>query len=363
MRILVYGAGVVGSLYGAWLQEAGHEVTVLARGERLKDLEKHGILIEDMVSYHFTVTRVNVVAKLEPDASYDLAIVALRKNQVSSALQALKEATNIPDVLFLGNNAAGPDDYVDALGAERVLMGFGNASGYLEGKVIHYVLGRGQAKPWLVMGEVDGQATPRTRRIADAFESAGIEVSISDNIDAWLKTHAAIISPVANALYLAGGDNYRLANTRDGLLLAVCAIREGFKVLHALDIPVTPASLRVIEWVPEPVLVAWARRLLDTKWAKIAIARHVNAARDEMKQLADEFWALARATAVPTPAMDRLYQYVDPETPAVPEGSAAIPLDYRGVWATVAVAAGLVLGGMMVRRRMTRRRQLTAGDG
>ena len=32
MRILVYGAGVIGSLYAAKLQAAGQEVTVLARG-------------------------------------------------------------------------------------------------------------------------------------------------------------------------------------------------------------------------------------------------------------------------------------------------------------------------------------------
>jgi hypothetical protein len=37
---------------------------------------------------------------------------------------------------------------------------------------------------------------------------------------------------------------------------------------------------------------------------------HANAARDEMKQIADEFRALARKTSIPTPAMDRLYTYI-----------------------------------------------------
>ena len=35
MRILIYGAGVIGSLYGAQLAEAGHDVSVYARGLRL----------------------------------------------------------------------------------------------------------------------------------------------------------------------------------------------------------------------------------------------------------------------------------------------------------------------------------------
>ena len=35
MRILVFGAGVIGSLYGALLAEAGYDVSVYARGRRL----------------------------------------------------------------------------------------------------------------------------------------------------------------------------------------------------------------------------------------------------------------------------------------------------------------------------------------
>ena len=38
MRILVYNAGVQGSLYGARLHEAGHDVELLARGPRLADV-------------------------------------------------------------------------------------------------------------------------------------------------------------------------------------------------------------------------------------------------------------------------------------------------------------------------------------
>ncbi|NOQ84098.1 MAG: hypothetical protein GQ551_08820 [Myxococcales bacterium] len=34
MRILVYGAGNIGSLYAGLLSHAGHDVSILARGER-----------------------------------------------------------------------------------------------------------------------------------------------------------------------------------------------------------------------------------------------------------------------------------------------------------------------------------------
>jgi len=62
--------------------------------------------------------------------------------------------------------------------------------------------------------------------------------------------------------------------------------------------------------------------------AKVALVGHANAARDEMKHLADEFISLARQTSVPTPAIDRLYSYFDTKTPLMPDGSATIPLQW-----------------------------------
>lgn len=44
MRILIFGAGVIGSLYGALLAEAGHDVSVYARGRRLESLSQDGLL-------------------------------------------------------------------------------------------------------------------------------------------------------------------------------------------------------------------------------------------------------------------------------------------------------------------------------
>lgn len=45
-KILIYGAGVIGSIYAARLSEYGYNVTVLARGKRLSELRKNGLLHE-----------------------------------------------------------------------------------------------------------------------------------------------------------------------------------------------------------------------------------------------------------------------------------------------------------------------------
>ncbi len=50
MRILVFGAGVIGSVYAGNLLRAGHQVTVLARGRRLSDLTSSGLVLNNAES-------------------------------------------------------------------------------------------------------------------------------------------------------------------------------------------------------------------------------------------------------------------------------------------------------------------------
>ena len=355
MRILVYGTGPLGSLFAARLQAAGHDVSILARGQRLADLREHGIVLEDALSGERTTTRVNIVEQLAPDDAYDLVVVLMRKNQVTAILPVLAANRRTSNILFMGNNVAGPAEYIDALGRERVLLGFGSAGGMRAGYVMRVIAERRGRKAAVTIGEVDGCITPRLRDMASVFESAGFQAVLSANMDAWLKSHAAVISPIALALYMAGGDNYRLARTRDAMLLGVRAMRESFRVLRALDIPLMPPALRVYEWLPEPILVPLAQRLFNTRAAEIAVAGHAGAARDEMKQIADEFRALARSTTVTTPVLDQLYTYLDPTVPTIADGSAQIPLNWRGVWiglgAMAATTAALILAVRILVRR------------
>ena len=44
IRILIYGAGVIGSIYAGYLSLSGCEVSVLARGHRLEELRQKGLL-------------------------------------------------------------------------------------------------------------------------------------------------------------------------------------------------------------------------------------------------------------------------------------------------------------------------------
>ena len=245
-----------------------------------------------------------------------------------------------------------------------MLIGFPYAAGYREGHVVHCLAGTEDEPSVAPFGEVDGRIKARTREVARVLESApGFGAEIRCDMDVWLKYHVAFLMPsLAPALYGAGTDNYRLARTRDLVVLAIRAIREGFQVLQALGFPITPARYKMFAWLPEPILVWGFQKRLADKLMETAMVRHANAARDEMVHLADEFLALARTTPAPTPSIDRLYRYFDPETPLMSDGSAEIPLRWGGVFVAAAVLAAVIVSlGLLLGRQRTDKRARRTG--
>lgn len=355
-RILVVGAGVLGSLYAGKLYRAGYEVTLLARGSRLEELRRDGLLLQEDGSEKIERFAVAVTEALKDEEAYDLALVVVRKNQIPAVLPMLAKHQHTPNVLFLVNNAAGPDTLTQVLGKERVILGFPGAGGQRQEGVVRYRLA-GKAQPTTI-GEIDGRLTPRLEQIAQVFRDAGLAAAKCENMDAWLKTHVALVSPMANAIYLAGGDNYRLADTRDGLVLLVRAVKEGLGVLNALNIPVTPGSYRVLGWIPEPLLVAALEKRLKRPQVELVLTRHANAARDEMTTLAEEFQVLALLSGKATPAIDALYRYTDPATPLAPVGQAQMRVNWKPalIGAGILVAAISFVGGLWLRSRRKSRR-------
>lgn len=345
MRILVYGAGIIGSLYAARLYDVGHEVYLLARGRRHDELREHGVVLESFTTGERSVHDVRVVEELKPDDHYDLVIVSMQRNQALDALPALALNTVVPSYLFMGNNAGGPDAYVRALGADRVLMGFPGAGGLWDGYVVKYVAGKNGTMPTEV-GELGGGVTPRLQRIAEAFASAGAPVAFNDDIDAYLKCHAALVVPLVGGIYASGEDNYRLARTRDALIMVIRALKEEIRAMGALGIRLSPPRLNLVRYLPEPLLLAAMGGPLSSREAEMGVAGHARAARGEMTHLLGELRALNGEAGVETPWMDRLAVFFDQSSPPLREGSSELPVNWGGVLFALGGAAVIVLLGL-----------------
>ena len=344
MRILIFGAGPLGSLLAARLHQGGQDGTLLARGQRLLDLKKQDICLKSWTTQEEEFIPVRLIDNLDPGDCYDLILVVMRKNSAIKALPILK-ANSSKQIAFLMNNAAGPDLLVDALGQDRVLIGFPGAAGYRdEHKIVH--LNGEPGRPMVVyLGEPGGGETDRVTRIAEEIgKGKFIQVVIQPQMDAWSKYHVALLFPsLAPAFYLCNHDRLRVADTRDAVVLAYRAMKEGFSVLKKLGYPITPKSLNRFLWLPEPVVVAYLQKLLRNPRMEIAMERHAKAARDEIAQLIDEFMVLVDRSGEFTPNIQFLVSQFKSKAPALPEGSRSIRLHWEGVFLPVLILVLLVL--------------------
>ena len=310
MRFLIVGAGNIGSLYAAKLAQSGQDVTVLARRARFEEIQRRGIELEDAVSGERTQATVRVVRRLAPEDEYDVVLVSLPKQSVADVLPALAANRGTPSVMFFGNNAAGPDAMTDALGRDRVLFGFPGAAGVPHEGAVRYVITSSREQP-TTLGELDGSKSKRILTIASSLEAAGFPVSVSTNIDAWLKTHVAKILPMVCALFQAGGRPEQLAADDEALRLMLRAIREGFQVLRANGVPITPRNHLVFEWLPGWLMLFVTRHMISGETAATKLG-HAEQGRAEWLFLADEFRELITRAGIPTPAIDAAFHHLGP---------------------------------------------------
>ena len=78
MKILVYGAGVLGCNLARNLFHAGKNVTLLARGNWAAEIKQNGLRIKDKFSPRVSISRIPVVTELAPDAMYDVIFPMVR---------------------------------------------------------------------------------------------------------------------------------------------------------------------------------------------------------------------------------------------------------------------------------------------
>ena len=159
MKTLIFGAGPLGSLYAYLLHKAGNEVTILARNEHYKFLKENGIVLVNEFTQDKIIEKVNVIDSLTEKDSYDLVIVLMRKNSVKNVLPILNKNKNIPNFLFMGNNASGYDEYLNYQPKEKILFGFPGGGGSRINHIVHYIDSEkpnGKRLP-ITIGEIDGE--------------------------------------------------------------------------------------------------------------------------------------------------------------------------------------------------------------
>jgi 2-dehydropantoate 2-reductase len=313
MRMLVIGAGVNGSAIIMHLCNAGLDAKILARGKRYEEIKDGGIIIENPFNQKRSVTRVPVIRSLDTEDIYDYILVVVRKNQVAELLPVLAQ-NGSPNIVFMGNNISGVDEYAKIIDRHRIMLGTVIAGGKRDGAIIRaIVLTKLASTPF---GELDGTITPRLEQLVKTLRSAGIKAESSTVMVDHVITHAVGVALIGKLAMKYKCDLKALARSNVDLKLFVDARREAHQVLRAKGHKIVPASEDAIRIIPSFLQVAAMRMLLGSKLGEVGLAYHVSQAPDEVQQLANELNALVDQAGILTPAIKQILGVNDLDRPA-----------------------------------------------
>lgn len=300
MKVLVYGAGVLGSYLAHALFQGGNDVTILARGKRYKQLKKDGVVIRHHFQRKTTVDAVNVIDHLPPEKHYDLIFVVMKYNQFPSVLPILAE--NISNnIVIVGNNAdaASMQTFLheNSKVKKDIAFGFQLSGGTREesGRVIAI---RGGGK--MVIGSLDGNLSFKPT-LEQAFKEAKYKLSYNENIDAWLKSHTIPIVAMNAIHYINDFDLKKVAKDKNALLQMIYVMDEGFMILEKIGYRIDPGfQLKMVR--NHQKFVYYGLRIFH----KLSINKLIEGSFSEIEALYETFDELKEAANISTPNWDAL---------------------------------------------------------
>ncbi|MHB8064997.1 MAG: hypothetical protein ACYDG2_20655 [Ruminiclostridium sp.] len=158
-------------------------------------------------------------------------------------------------------------------------------------------------------GDYSGEKTERVDNLVSIMKKAGIPSTWSPNMDAWQKTHVALVTSLGNLLYQYDSNNYEVAKHYKDICTCIRGIKEGFAVVEALGFHITPCKMKLYS-LPTPIVAFIMKIIFKTKFSEIAMAKHTISAREEMQCLQEEFNTLIKSSELETPNIDRLSTYL-----------------------------------------------------
>ncbi|QAT48735.1 ketopantoate reductase family protein [Caproiciproducens sp. NJN-50] len=314
MKILVYGAGVLGSYLAHVLHRGGNDVTLLARGSRLEELGKNGLVIRHYLQFHTTVDQVGLTDHLGKGDDYDIVFVVMQRQQLDGILPQLCENESCGLFVLVGNNATAEETrrtIEERSGMpKRVIFAFQSTGGRREnGRVVSIHFAAPKLESSMTAGSLGGDDSWRPT-LEQAFAKTSYRLRISENMDAWLKCHAAFVLPICFACYAAGGDLRKIAGNRYFLDRTIDAVQEGYRVVEACGYPVEPKEDEDFVTNHRLKCRLMLRLMAATPVGRLAASDHAMAAKSEMRRLYDDFRSLKRRAGIDTPAWDELSRYM-----------------------------------------------------
>jgi len=307
MRILVYGAGVLGSYLAHELERGGHRVTMLARGRRADELEKNGNVIRHYLQFRTTVHNVRVIRELQPDDVYDLIFVVMKYPDFEAVLSALA-ANHSSHIVIMGNNAS-PREMEAYLQThspvtKKVAFAFQSIAGWKENGLVISVR---SPRTKVIIGGLSKDLSWRSV-IDQALVNTKFKWTTLKNMDDWLKSHFVFILALNSIASSYNGQLRRAAKDKKLLHLVIDAVDEGHQVLEKNGYTITPAAQKQFARKKRKLFYILLKILLSTPIGRILLSDKAVSA-NEMTALQQAFNQLKLRANIATPHWDELQHY------------------------------------------------------
>lgn len=315
MKILIYGAGIIGSTYGWLLSQGGHEITVLVRKEKKQYIEDNGINIHcsdfrgKQKNVMQVVFRPNVIDELSPDNDFEYIIVATNCIYIKDILPVLARSAGKAHIVFFQNMWDDFDEIARHLSSGQYFFGFPfMVGGGRDDKCIYSAIS-GLSNSNTLLGEANGEITPRVEKLAQAFENVNLKPLISTQIIDWLITHYALAAALSGGIIKAGDGQTFVSNSKI-IRETVKAIREGLEV--CLHRGINPKSVKANKpyYVPLFILIPILKKVYSNECLRLMFDGHTRHSPDEMQKMLNDIIEYGEKYNVKMPHLRSLHESV-----------------------------------------------------
>lgn len=298
MKILIYGAGVIGCTYGWQLAKTGYNISVLVRKGKKEYIEKNGINIyctdfrnnekvTETVLFHPTVTE-----NLTADNDFEYIIVTTKSLHLEEILPILKESSGKAHILFFQN--VWQDDLKKIskyLTPEQYFFGFPfMAGGGRDKKGINAIISCSQYSKTM-LGEISGKVTPRIQKITNVMSEAGMNPFISSQIVTWLIPHYAFIACISAGIIKSGGTMNAFISKPAIIKETTLSIREGFHICSKLGVNPKKEKVNRLYYLPLIISTLIIRKVFNDEAMQTMFDEYLKNSIEEIKMMTEKIIA------------------------------------------------------------------------
>ncbi|RIJ52733.1 ketopantoate reductase [Clavibacter lycopersici] len=306
MRILMFGRGVIATIYGQVLQEAGHRVEFLVRPGRAAEYgdEVRTDVVDARRSPLGRRVRTSLATRLRETLGsadeFDLVVLSVGHHRLGEAAAYLAPRIGDATVLVLGNVWAEPLAAIAPLPTDQVVFGFPQAGGgFGPDGVLHGALFRS------ITLDASGHAGRRGQLVRAAFRQAGLGTREEEDMRGWLLLHFAMDAGMFSQALAAGGLARMVGDPR-ALRAAFLASRELIPVLGARGVDLRRHAGTALPWrLPGLTAGVLAAATVLVPIARVSLAAHTDPDAAEHRAVLDDALGTARQLGIPTPRLSR----------------------------------------------------------